>query len=245
MDLLAKLTGFLGYGPAPGAGQAGAQIFFRGIEEAADEGEQNLRCRAREFLPVEDLLEAHQKLGRSQCKNPFAAPARRNPGRVWNMMSRIVLALANDPEWDQRARLNKYWRERLGRRDGEAFLMECFPVPRRESDHAVPAIPGRSPEKNWPERRSRLQPLIAVSRPKYLIAYGVEPGRLCEGLVGGGKLKWMPVRNARNIEVAQSPGGLVIARTGFFGWGRFRRSDVPLLRDAMLGYVMVPISLAR
>lgn len=245
VDLPTQLSQFIGYGPSPKDGR-GAQILFLGIEEAAGEGEEgkrNLHCRAREYQPIEDLLEAHRKLRAHKCFDPFSAPAAKNPVRVWNMMSRIALALADDPHWNRMDRWNWYWRRRLGRSDGETFLMECFPIPRPGRNHTVSEIPGWHPEKVWPARRQLLQAFIASSPPQYLIAYGNEPGRLVEQLLGDTRLTWTPIANTKSIEVARAPSGTIVARTGFFGWGRFRRSDVPLLRNAMIKLGGGPIRL--
>jgi hypothetical protein len=210
---MCDLVWFVGYGPVR------PSVVFLGIEESdGGGGAASWVVRETEFEPIEDMREAHvQKLQKAGV-NPYAKSG--NPVQVWNRAAEFRLALAGRPfphdGWEG------YWRTRLGRRDGDTFLMECFHVPRRGCRVAVP----EDPIARWDERLAVLQAFTSTIDPRYVIAYGNQPGELVAQVfnlsIGTGLVE----RDQRR--------GVVVARVGFFGQGRFDRREIPRIAAEMM-----------
>ncbi len=103
-----------------GYGNKNGKYWILGIEEGGGSLEE-LKERAVLFSEVEDLYEAHDKLGRAH------EMARHVP--TWRVMSKLIMALNGEPEWAAVESAREYQAEKLGRRDGESFLAELMPFP--------------------------------------------------------------------------------------------------------------------
>ena len=160
---LQKLTGFLGYGNPAG------RFWFMGIEEGGDGSARELRVRADHFAPIEDQSRArtlvNPEVNLWKCDSP-----------VWPPMCRIVARVAGDPEWRSIVRVKKYLEQHLGRLDGETFLTEVLPLPKRsvnnwpyehlwatKDDYVEAVIEGRI---------ELLRKLHQESSPTYTFCYG-------------------------------------------------------------------------
>jgi hypothetical protein len=217
-----KLTSFIGYGPKK------PKVVFLGIEEGLGGREEltdrEVAVRAR-FEPTEDLCAACKKLGVDwQCSRVV----------VWNTAARFALALAGlDPD-AVNARWREYRYDRLGRNHGEAFLMECFPVPRRGLSHR---LPGYSRKSVWCDRRKLLRQFLRSAKPPYVVAYGKPAANLVMDLLDldGGRAmeERRRLRGAGIARVRVGSASTVVASVGFFG-RNFGKVDIPRVATAMM-----------
>lgn len=232
-DTLKRLTEFIGYGPR------NPSIVFLGIEEAGGDPE-NLAIRASFFRPVEDLCEADETLKAELQRRgrDFSSPFRRkgNPVQQWNTASRFALALANaDPSLWQR-----FWRQCLGRKTHETFLMECYPLARKSTAHYVS---GYDPQVVWTEqRRDILRRFLngVCPRVRYVIAYGKSTHQRVAALFG--VQSWNGIPGTR-WDIGVSKEGTVICRVGFFGRGYFHQDDINPVVSEMWRLGGGPVSL--
>ncbi|MEX0727063.1 MAG: hypothetical protein WD065_12375 [Planctomycetaceae bacterium] len=224
------LIQFLGYGLSKKC----AEILFLGLDEKAPERnyEQNLRARLK-FERIEDLREAHeQKFGPAADVNPFAQNG--NPVRQWNTASRFALAIEGHPDWNIRTEWGRYWREQLGWRHGNTFLMECFPIPRPNGNWHPPEALQLPPDNEvWAERCPVLQAYLKKCPPKYVIAYGRATKDKASELFSIPDGGWTPIPNVdRPASIARS-GHTCIAHVGFFGRQFFVNCDIPMIVAAL------------
>jgi hypothetical protein len=221
---MCELLEFVGYGPER------PLVVFLGIEESdGGGGPASWRVREAEFERIEDMRTAHtHKLAKVDV-NPYGK--RGNPIQAWNRASEFRLALAGRPVpydgWQT------YWRDSLGQRHGDTFLMECFHVPRRATNIAVP----EDPVVRWPERLSILRTFASTIAPRYVVAYGSDPcqkvAQVFDLDIGSGTIE----RDSRL--------GVVVARVGFFGQGRFHRTEIPRIAAEMIRLGLGPVPLQR
>ncbi len=91
-------------------------------------------------------------------------------------MIRFVLRLNGDPEWTDTERIRKYQKENFGKLDGQTFLADILPLPKR-SDLDWPHF---WPYQDWDAYANELLPgrikmfanLIANNTPEYVFCYG-------------------------------------------------------------------------
>lgn len=219
---LNRIEEFLGYGPGD------PSVLFVGTEESdgGAQSEDNVRVRLAQFDSVMDLQVGTEIL---ESAPGFQSPFKR-PGsyvQQWNRASEFRLALAG-MELDETA-TERYWREYLGREQGDTFLMECFPVPRR---HSGQAVLGYDPEQAWPARREVLRAFARRIAPAFVIAYGDPAGKRIGDLFPL-KSTWNEVPGTR-ATVALGEGGAAIARTSFFGVGQFKRAHIGPIAEALI-----------
>lgn len=223
------LLAFLGYGPAA------PRVVFLGAEESdGSGGAAALAVRRSQFRSREDAREATEKLaaGDAAFKNPYAADG--HPVEQWNTAARLRLALA---DWRHHRNWGRYWREHLGRFDGDTFLMECFPIPRKGLSTK---IVGYSPRRAWAERVAHLRAFALETRPAYVIAYGNDASErvneifpVVESAHGGRRAVWHPVEGVKRGSIAKMASGGVVARVAFFGNGGFKLDETEALRASM------------
>ena len=155
---LEKVFKFEGFGNKYG------KYWFLGIEEGGGSLEQ-LRLRARIFNPVEDLHSA-EKLGYGMDRY---VP-------TWRTMSRLVMAMERNPDWQDNSKAQEYQTTKLGRVDEETFLTELMPLPCpniREWPYTS-ICPSRV-EYNAMVRPGRimwLRSAIDSFKPSFVICYG-------------------------------------------------------------------------
>ncbi|MFN0197722.1 MAG: hypothetical protein ACKVT0_13340 [Planctomycetaceae bacterium] len=224
------LIEFLGYGSS----EKCANILFLGLEEKAPEKnyEQNLKARLK-FERIEDLREAHErKLGPAADVNPFAKKG--NPVRQWNTAARFSLAIEGHPDWNKRTEWRRYWRDQLGRRSGNTFLMECCPIPRPNGNWHPPETPQLpSDDEVWAKRCPLLQDYLDKCPPKYVIAYGIQTKDKASELFSIPDDGWTPIPNVdRPASIARND-HTCIAHVGFFGRHYFVNYDIPKIVAAL------------
>lgn len=161
-----SLTGFLGYGNPAGA------FWFIGLEERASGTDDVLRheleVRAQHFGPIEDLTALEAK----EFDTPTFSIA--NYVRTWRIMSKIVLHLRGNDDWQLKAA--DYQAKRLGRRDGETFLAELLPLPAPSASQwpYTRLFPTRAAYESsiLPRRIEALRTLLRQHRPAWIFCYG-------------------------------------------------------------------------
>ncbi len=221
-----RLFAFLGYGP-----RHTPEVLFFGLEEKNRDGDRNLRARSS-FEEIEDLFDAHQnKLGPAGCSNPFAAYG--NPVKPWNAAARFILCLAGDRDWQKKWNWSRYWRERLGRRDGTTFLMESCPIPRESRATLIAGYPKYTDETAWQKRREVLARYFASHKPATIIAYGKGTRAKLEELLHIDSSAWQPVDRVSHPARVVLVGPTRVAHVGFFGQGCFKMTDIPAIVQAI------------
>jgi hypothetical protein len=101
-----------------GFGNKAGPLWFLGIEEGGGSIEQ-LRIRAKSFDLVEDI--------RSVERIGYDVINRHVP--TWHIMSKLILAMRGNPDWQEKSRAQEYQNTELGRIDGDTFLTELMPLP--------------------------------------------------------------------------------------------------------------------
>lgn len=214
-----KLIGFVDYGP-----KCHVKILFLGYEEHASkedkERDKNLRVRMK-FKRIMDLKEAHAKLGEAGCTNPFEDEG--NPVRVWNCAARFALKFEGHCQWKESKILSAYWRNHLGRKQGNTFLMESNPIPKSKHDE-------QTLEMIWEERKKVLAKHLRVLKPQFVIAYGKGTRKTVEELFHVQESEW---KRKRCVSFA-STGGTHIAHVGFFGRGFTSKKDIPFVVEELM-----------
>ncbi len=152
---------FQGYGNKEG------KYWFLGMEEGGGSLEE-LKERAALFSEVEDLYEAHDKLGRAHTMERHVP--------TWRVMSKLIMALNGEPDWAEPQEARRYQADKLGRKDGETFLVELMPLP-SPSTHEWPyesIYPDRDTyyQAVRPGRIAMLREELSKCSPEILICYG-------------------------------------------------------------------------
>jgi len=151
-----------------GAGNPAGRFWFIGMEEAGG-SDHELRVRADHFDPIIDHANGRKLI------NP-EVDLRALTTQVWPAMCRIVARVGGDPRWRDRGRVKDYLEHHLGRLDGDTFLTEVLPLPKRsvsdwpykqlwntQADYISDVIEGRI---------ELLRNLYQESAPTYTFCYG-------------------------------------------------------------------------
>ncbi len=229
-DQVRKLIGFVGYGP-----KHQVKILFLGYEERAPKGKKeyynNISARMN-FKPIMDLKEAHDRLGKAGCRNPFDCDGK-NPVKVWNCAARFALEFENRRHGPKPKMLwSEYWRNSLGRRKkGNTFLMECGPIPKRNCGEKVKVPPKWDSKRIWKERKAALEKALKKDlRPEFVIAYGKKKGfrEKVQELFGVRKSDWDSTKSFASTPETH------IAHVGFPGRGFAYKKDIPFVVKELL-----------
>lgn len=153
-----------------GCGILSAPVWFLGMEEGGG-GEENLRRRLS-FDPVEDLYEAHRKLGITKHHE-----GRRIIHPAWRGMCVIMLQLMGKrPTTEQ---IRRHQAEELGRKGKDTFLLELMPLPKANMGawgykQHLPQFESRDQyyETILPRRIDYLRRLFLKFKPSAVIGYG-------------------------------------------------------------------------
>jgi hypothetical protein len=163
----ARLLNFLGYG------RLDAPVWFLGMEEGGG-GEERLLIQCT-FDQVEDLYEAHKKLGIRHHHE-----GKRLLQRTWNPMCEFMLRVEGNPSPTTEDR-RTYQAENLGRSHGNSLLLELLPIPKPNMaawDYPLtfPEYPDVESYRSVliPQRIDLISQLVRLHQPKVIVAYGKE-----------------------------------------------------------------------
>lgn len=159
-----KLLNWQGYGNPAG------QFWFIGMEEGGSPPTKELAARADLWEPVEDLALAPRPWEHN-------LNLEKSITSVWDGMCKIVGRISGAPDWNENSFVRKYQSEQLGRREGETFLTEVLPLPKRRA-HEWPyesLWPTREQyeEEIRPERLQMLRSLYEQWKPALTFCYGI------------------------------------------------------------------------
>ncbi|HXG35848.1 MAG TPA: hypothetical protein VNL15_02655 [Dehalococcoidia bacterium] len=154
-----RIYRFKGYGNPRG------DFWFVGIEEYGDENGKSLRLKAT-LNEIEGLAKVHDQL-----KFPMTTLI-----PTWHTMSKIILLINGHQDWNDTETCRKYQSQQLGRLDGETFLTDLLPIPKRGDGQ----WPDWMPFHSWQEYANRLLPrrvgmlkeLFEVGQPRFVFCYG-------------------------------------------------------------------------
>lgn len=223
-----------------GYGRSNACIWFIGLEEGLgcssdDDFWPNLHARAG-FHPVMDLVHAHELLHEGGATVDIARKT--SFTHVWTWMARIVRAHLGESDWSSLEKAKEYVRSCLGRSNGDTFLTELSPWPRRRrSDTSIGRVLGleASAEKRLLERRrSLLAALHGEMRPALTICYGWTARAAFASVLG---VTWDLLDDVK-IGMSQDRRTLLLP---FLGWGHMRLKTVEhLLEHELIGHALTP-----
>lgn len=152
---------FQGYGNKEG------KYWFLGMEEGGGSLEE-LKKRAVLFSEVEDLYDAHEKLGRAHTMERHVP--------TWRVMSKLVMALNGQPDWANVEAARTYQAEKLGRKAGETFLVELMPLPSPSTQvwpyKSIYCDRDAYYQAVRPGRIAMLRKEVSSYSPEFLICYG-------------------------------------------------------------------------
>jgi hypothetical protein len=117
-----------------------------GMEEGGDGSAQELHTRADHFNPIESLARARALV------NP-GVDLRRIDTSVWSQMCRIVARVNGDTQWRDVGRVKDYLAAHLGGLDGDTFLTEVLPLPKR-------SVNNWPYENLWPARDNYVEDVL-------------------------------------------------------------------------------------
>ena len=148
-----------------GYGNKSAPYWFLGMEEGGGSIEQ-LQTRAGVFKPVEELNRAISILGYDITK--YHSTLR--------VMSMVMLAMNDTPEWWEFPKAQEYQEAKLGRYNGETFLTDLMPLPCKNlNDWPYPDLFPTKAEyiaKIRPDRIRWLRAEISAFKPPFVFCYG-------------------------------------------------------------------------
>ena len=224
-DQVRKLIGFVGYGP-----KHQVKILFLGYEERAPKGKKeyynNISARMN-FKPIMDLKEAHDRLGKAGCRNPFDCDGK-NPVKVWNCAARFALEFENRRHGPKPKMLwSEYWRKSLGQKMGNTFLMECDPIPKWNHRGKNKLPQEWDGEEIWNERKDALAKALNDLKPQFVIAYGAETKAKVQELFGVDKDGWQKRQKGKHQISFASKRRAHIAHIGFPGRGFAYTDGIP------------------
>jgi hypothetical protein len=192
------ILAFLGYG------NLDAHVWFIGIEERlgnANEREAWMNIKARgKFEKVMDLRKAHLSMRESGAFIDIERKA--SFTQVWIWMAKIMRAIAGENNWRNLDLAKEYVRYSLGREEGDTFLAEFSPIPKKKKadkawlnwfEHRCPEL-----DKKLLQRRQNLQGLMQERNPPLVICYGKFSDAAIAGIFNQqtkwqheGKISWL------------------------------------------------------
>jgi hypothetical protein len=161
-EQIKRLLTFRGYGNPSG------RFWFVGMEEGGGDIE-SLRIRADKFSTLEDLAESHKRFDSHDMSNLIS---------TWRIMSAIVGRISGIADWWDPDYARDYQAKHLGRTDGETYLTEILPLPKRSLDDWPYGDIFDSPKdyfkQVFPDQRDSLQVEYegADPKPQFVFCYG-------------------------------------------------------------------------
>ena len=200
-----KLLAFRGYGNPNG------RFWFVGMEEGGGDIE-SLRIRADKFSNLEDLAESHQRFESHDMSNLIS---------TWRIMSAIAGRIGGITDWWDPEYARNYQLNHLGRTNGETYLTEILPLPKRSLNDCPYSDIFDSPqdyfEQVYPTQLDSLRTEYAEADPKqqFVFCYGKKYWQYHREIFNfaafqpalDGKVQW-----GRNEST-------VFVLTNFFGYG--------------------------
>lgn len=175
-----RLVSFKGYG------RIDAPAWFIGMEEGGTGTIADLRERAQKHDEVEDLLQAHLKIG---------GDIKKSRTQTWRIMSHMMLYATGDPNWIDSRLAADYRNERLGRNDGDTLLTDLMPISCRNRAQWVHTTRFETKDEYeasvLPQRVEMLRNMLLVGQPRFVICYGVGFWHRYEGLFSHAEFKDM------------------------------------------------------
>lgn len=159
-----KLLAFRGYG------NRNAPFWFVGMEEGGSSNAEDLRIRADRFSRIEDLAESHKHFKSHDMAKLTTS--------TWRLMSSIVGHLKGESNWWDREFAREYQTNHLGRLDGETYLTEILPLPKKGiNDWPYGDLfdsPTEYRDQVLPARRELLRKdhRSASPKPRFVFCYG-------------------------------------------------------------------------
>ena len=159
-----RLLNFRGYGNPSG------RFWFVGMEEGGSSDVDSLRIRADNFSPLEDLAESHENFPSHDMSRLSTS--------TWGLMSSIVGCVTGESNWWSSDFRRRYQMSRLGRLDGETYLTEVMPLPKRSLNDWPYKNLFKSPDAYLSERFPYQASLLrneyenADPKPQFVIGYG-------------------------------------------------------------------------
>lgn len=149
-----------------GYGNKRAPYWFIGMEEGGGSIAE-LEKRVRLYNTVEYLHSSPAKIGLTT--KYLHVP-------TWRVMSKLVMALNGEPDWQETARARDYQANKLGRADGDTFLTELMPLPARSIgvwpyDTIYPSRKEYDADVR-PKRIEWLRFEVSEFQPNWIICYG-------------------------------------------------------------------------
>jgi len=157
-----RLLKFKGYGNPAGP------FWFIGMEEYSDQPLNELARRADRWEEIEDLARVCRPWAPNLDLTKRITP-------TWWLMCRVVGRLSGEP-WRDTDFVRCYQSTRLGRRDGETFLTEILPLPKKNiGDWPYASL--YASRKVYeaavlPRRIAELRDLFDKHSPEYVFCYG-------------------------------------------------------------------------
>jgi hypothetical protein len=112
-----KLLAFRGYGNPNG------RFWFVGMEEGGTSDVTSLQIRADNFGSLADLAESHSHFPTHDMSKLTTS--------TWGLMSSIVGRISEDSDWWSTEYRRNYQSRRLGRLNGDTYLTEILPLPKK------------------------------------------------------------------------------------------------------------------
>lgn len=238
-----KLINFKGYGnPA-------APFWFIGMEEGSGgQGEklcENILARLRFSSDVMDLQVAHDE--QHLCWRYWDENERVRFPSVWIYMARFVRAMEKQTEgwrdtedWWNVAEAKTYVRDKLGRANGETFLTEFLPLPKRnigDWPKLYTELFKFDQKHYWKEvlidRQAMLSKLIldAERLPHYILCYGGKYHMYYKELFAYASLEWQACGLFEIATIKDTKTRIILSP--FMGNGRLGYNQMKLLIDEL------------
>jgi hypothetical protein len=186
----------------------------------------NVEVRMSSFEPSMSLQEGQRLLG-----SPMANRTKLTP--VWWYMAKIARGLVDpSPDWRDRELALVYIRERLGAADGETFLAEILPLPKR-SAASWPSIyaPWFATREEYektvrPTRIEMLRSAIREHAPRFIWAYGKQNSRVLLQILGNTAADTRRIAGTRVHVQYCNEGRTRAIASPFFGNGCLRYDEI-------------------
>ena len=200
-----RLVNFKGYGNPAG------KYWFIGMEEGLERGgdlQRELEVRAT-WNEVEDVHVTRSSLGLTMVG--------RHP--TWYAMARMALKLDGNEEWASPAFSKPYKEQRLGRLDGDTFLIEILPLPATRAHEWPYSVPFDTREEYEleirPARLNMIRDLMSQCSPRIVFCHGATNWESCRTMFPGQYVELLD----GDIQAARVGSSLVVLTWNLSAWG--------------------------